>query len=221
MTAAKLVSRGTVGDADDIAALMADAFHRDPVSAWLLPNEVERRSRHRRFFRVFVDYALWQQDMQRGHVQMRYDGEYAGAALWLDAGTVNDTGPDVAGIEKALGPESFARFLVLDKLMHQHHPVAVRYAYLPFIAVRPRRQSQSIGRLLLETKLAHLEKTGTPAFLIASTDRSRQLYAWLEFQPLGYPFTLPDDGPPMWPMLWTPDSQRWPQNEGRRPGRPS
>jgi len=221
MSADRLVSRATVGDAEDIAGLMADAFHPDPVSGWLLPDEITRRSRHRRFFRVFVDYALWQQDMRRGHVQMRYDGEYAGAALWLDAGTINNTGPDPAAIEKALGPDSFSRFLLLDKLMHQHSTVAGRYAYLPFIAVRPRRQNQSIGRLLLETELAQLEKVGTPAFLIASTDRSRKLYTRLGFELWGDSFTLPDDGPPMWPMLWTPDPQRVPQNEGRWSGRPS
>jgi GNAT superfamily N-acetyltransferase len=199
------VNRATIGDARGVAALLADAFHNDPVSGWLLPDDRERRRRHMRFFLVFVEHALL-----HGDVALHFNNGCRGAALWLDAGTEQEIEPDVSKLREALGDDGFERFVVLDELMHKHHPVGVRHAYLPFIAVSPGWQGQGIGRLLLETKLAQLDEAGTPTYLEASSERSRNLYTRLGFRPLDgcEQFTLPDGGPDLWPMWWATEPHR-------------
>jgi len=203
------VNRATIGDARSIVALLADAFHNDPVSGWLLPDDRERRRQHMGFFLVFVEHAL-----QHGEVALHFNNGYTGAALWLDTGTTQDVAPDMNRVQEALGDEGFERFMVLDELMHKHHPVGVHHSYLPFIAVSPHWQGQGIGRLLLQTRLAQLDEAGTPAYLEASSERSRNLYARLGFRPLDgvERFTLPDGGPDLWPMWWAPEPHRWPVN---------
>jgi ribosomal protein S18 acetylase RimI-like enzyme len=199
------VNRATLGDARSIAALLSDAFQDDPVSGWLIPDPAARRRRHMRFFLPFVEHAL-----RDGEVQLHYDNGYAGAALWLEAGDKDGQagGPDMEKLREALGPDGFDRFLVLGDLMHKHHPVGVRHAYLTFVGVPPERQQEGIGRLLLETKLVQLDQAGTPAYLESSSPRSRYLYLRLGFRPLGDPFTLPG-GPPMYPLWREPPRPRW------------
>jgi ribosomal protein S18 acetylase RimI-like enzyme len=213
VTAAHPVNRATIGDARSIAALLSDAFHDDPVSTWLIPEDRERRRRHMRFFLTFVEHALLD-----GDVQLSFDNGYAGAALWLHAAGDHPHagGPDPDKLREALGPDSFNRFQVLGDLMHQHHPVGVRHAYLTFIAVTPQRQGTGIGRQLLDTKLTQLDQARTPTYLEASNARSRELYLRAGYQPSGDPFTLPG-GPPMYP-LWREPAQhplsfntRWPR----------
>lgn len=150
-------------------------------------------------------------------MQLQYDNGYAGAALWLDAGGDQAGGPDLDKLREALGPESFDRFRALGDLMHKHHPVGVRYAYLTFIAVTPQRQGTGIGRLLLDAKLTQLDEAGTPAYLEASNERSRNLYMRVGYQPTGDPFTLPG-GPPMYPLWREPTRHRWTVNS-RGPSR--
>jgi ribosomal protein S18 acetylase RimI-like enzyme len=206
VTSTHPVNRATIGDARSIAALFSDAFHDDPVSEWLIPDPHERRRRHMRFFLAFVEHALL-----GGEVQLHYDNGYAGAALWLDGGGPDSeqaSGPDMDKIREALSPDSLERFQVLGDLMRKHHPVKVRHAYLTFVGVLPQRQGNGIGRLLLETKLAQLDRAGTPAYLEASNARSRNLYVRLGFRPLGDPFTLPG-GPAMYPLWREPPRPRW------------
>jgi ribosomal protein S18 acetylase RimI-like enzyme len=90
----------------------------------------------------------------------------------------------------------------------------VWHAYLPFIVVSPQRRGHGVGRLLLETKLAELDRAGVPAYLEASSEPGVRLYQRLGFDLVGVRFTLPggglvdaagaevtnDDAPPVWPM---------------------
>jgi ribosomal protein S18 acetylase RimI-like enzyme len=192
------IGHATIAEARAIATLMSHAFHADPVSGWLMPAPGDRRLRHPGFFRVFIDRTL-----MFGEIYLHYTDAYNGAALWLDVDPDDtlQTDEDIYALEEALGPGMFERFHILHKLMHQHHPIGVRHAYLQFIAVTPARQRGGIGRALIEHKLAQLDKTKVPAYLEATTDSSRRLYERLGFRRLGDGFTLPNGGPhvaPMW-----------------------
>lgn len=203
------IAGATLGDTRSIADLLADAFHHDPVSGWLLPDERQRRRQHLGLFHVFVEHAV-----RHGDVAVHCDNGYRGAALWLEAGTGQDTEPDMTRVQEALGDEGFERFMVLDELMQRHHPVDVRHAYLPFIGVRTEWQGRGIGRLLLETKLDQLDEAGIPAYLEASSGRSCFLYRRVGFLPLGDPFALPG-GPQLHPMWREPKRQPQPGNSRR------
>lgn len=196
------VIRAGTSEAPAIGALLADAFHNDPVSRWLMPDDADRRRRHPEFSRASAEHAL---DPDHGEVHVQYDNGYISAALWLHAGTSDDAGADMVGIAQALGSENFERFMALDELMRRHHPPGVEHAYLDFIAVAPPWQGQGVGSFLLERKLVELDAAGTPAYLVASTDRTRsRLYPRFGFRSLGDPFALPDGGPLMYPMLREP-----------------
>ena len=210
MTDIPAVRQATDEDAPSIAAVLDAAFRPDKVSLWVMGSPTEVAHRQLSFFLPFVEYVLAQQQSDRGEVQIRRDnGEYAGAALWLDlTGQGDEPGPDMAKIAEALGEEGFERFMVLDELMHKHHPVGMRHAYLPFIGVTPHRQSQGIGQQLLRAKLAKLDEAGVPAYLEATSRRSRDLYQKYGFELHGAEVTLPDGGPPLWPMRRQPDQYR-------------
>jgi len=87
--------------------------------------------------------------------------------------------------------------------MQASHPHAPGHAYLPFVAVRPQRQGRGIGAALLRHRLAALDAAGTPAYLEASSVRSRRLYERIGFTRLPTRIELPD-GPDMYPMWRAP-----------------
>lgn len=85
------------------------------------------------------------------------------------------------------------------------HPTAEEHEYLLMIAVAPGRQGEGLGTELIRPVLERCDREGVPAYLEASSERSRGLYERLGFAFTGDAVRLPD-GPLMWPM-W-----RKPQN---------
>ncbi|MFE4644295.1 GNAT family N-acetyltransferase, partial [Streptomyces sp. NPDC056730] len=60
-------------------------------------------------------------------------------------------------------------------------------------------QGRGLGRALIEPVLERCDREGLPAYLEASSERSRRLYERLGFTFTGTTVDLPD-GPHMWPM---------------------
>ncbi|HSV64894.1 MAG TPA: GNAT family N-acetyltransferase [Mycobacteriales bacterium] len=190
------VRRAGPGDAERLAGILAEGFMDDPVSRWLFPDAEDRASRHPAFFRVFTDHVLAR---GAGYLTTTNDA----AALWLDVDPEGPQAPEIAEelLAAALGP-NLDRFRTLDALMQAGHPHQPAHAYLPFVAVLPRRQNHGIGAALLRHRLVALDATGTPAYLEASSARSLRLYERLGFTSLPATIELPD-GPEMYPM-WRP-----------------
>lgn len=184
-------------DVPRLSALMGYAFQNDPVSQWLFPDDTERAIRHPAFFSVFLERAL-----TGGTVIRTVD--FRAVALWLDVN--GEPEPDSTQMRDALvearGP-NYERFRLLGELMTQHHPKPVPHLYLTFIAVAPRLWGTGIGTALLRHKLARLDLAVLPAYLEASSTRSRTLYKRLGFQDAGEPISLPD-GPEFYPMWRAP-----------------
>jgi ribosomal protein S18 acetylase RimI-like enzyme len=188
------VRRADMSDIPRLAATMAAAFHHDPVSSWLIPDEADRARRQPGFFRIFLEHAVaW------GEVHTTDD--YEGVALWLDVDpdTGIQSGSEAAQLFRAaLGP-NYGRFTVLDWEMQATHPTHVRHVFLPFIGVLPAEQGQGIGRALMLRKLIELDETTTPVYLEASSLRSRGFYGRLGFKRLAARIVLPN-GLAMFPM---------------------
>jgi hypothetical protein len=70
--------------------------------------------------------------------------------------------------------------------------------------VLPGHQGRKTGTRLLEEYHRGLDEAGIPAYLEASSTRSRRLYLRHGYQDLGDPIFMPD-GPPMFPM-WRPSN---------------
>jgi ribosomal protein S18 acetylase RimI-like enzyme len=180
-------------DEEPVTLLMADRFHDDPVSAWVFPDDTDRRARHPDFFRPFVQLAM-------AHGRVDVVGEYGGAALWLDVVDVPPD-PDVDRLQAACGP-NWARAERLFGLFEKAHPTEP-HAYLPFIAARP---GHGFGTALLAHRAGELDELGQAAYLEASSARSVGLYRRLGFEHLGDPIQ-PAGGPPL-RQMWRPPQLR-------------
>jgi GNAT superfamily N-acetyltransferase len=197
--------RATEADLNVLSHVIADAFMDLAPSRWLVTDLDARRRIFPGYFRIYLEHAL-----TVGIVHTT-PGRTA-AALWLPGGPDAPRPPDdyderLAG---ATGPW-LSRFQAFDEALDRHHPVGIPHQHLAILAVHPDQQERGIGTRLLDVWHATLEEDGTPAYLEASSPRSRDLYLAHGYA-LGpdASYHLPDGGPPMWPMWRQP---------GVRPGR--
>ncbi|MEU9169893.1 GNAT family N-acetyltransferase [Streptomyces sp. NPDC048420] len=190
------------GDRELVAGLLDSAFQDDPVSGWIFPEEEYRRTTHPRLMAAFVDIVL-----AEGRVDVTEDG--AACALWLpvpaDGGEESDEG-EFAQLREALDPGN-ERIEQIGTLTAQVHPAGRAHEYLWMIGVAPGRQGEGLGTALIGSVLERCDREGVPAYLEASSARSRGLYERLGFALVERPLDLPD-GPQMWPMWREPRQPR-------------
>ena len=194
--AACAVVRAGRDDIEVLSQLIADALHDDAVSRWLLPSPSLRRRILPGFFALLAERA-----MAGGLIHTTPSRD--AAAVWLPAGSPASEPP--AGYAEKLagitGPWA-GQFRLFDAVLDQHHPASRAHHHLAILAVRPGQQDRGIGSGLLAAHHTWLDQHAMPAYLEASSTRSRDLY-----QRHGYtlrpgpdsPIRLPG-GPPMWPM---------------------
>lgn len=183
-------------DRDAVARLLDEAFRSDPVSSWVFPDPEHRAAVHGKFLGVFVDVAL-----AEGRIDYAVDG--SAAALWLripagdpDAEHVED---EIPAKMRAVADPDNERCELVGRLTGAVHPMAEEHEYLLMIAVAPGRQGEGLGTELIRPVLERCDREGVPAYLEASSERSKGLYERLGWQFTGEAVRLPD-GPPMWPM---------------------
>ncbi|MFD4621401.1 GNAT family N-acetyltransferase [Streptomyces sp. NPDC058475] len=188
------------GDRGLVVRLLDEAFQGDPVSGWVFPDEAHRRATHHKLMAAFLDVTL-----AEGRVDLVEDG--AACALWLSVTAdehADEEGP--AHLREAVDPEN-ERVELIGRLTADIHPAARAHEYLWMIAVAPERQGEGLGAALIQSVLDRCDREGLPAYLEASSARSRKLYERLGFDDVGRPLELPD-GPRMWPMWREPRTGR-------------
>ncbi len=187
--------RATPADLGRTAAVLGEAFSTDPVFLHLLPPGVRSRdARLRRFFALEVPRS-------QSHAALWTTEDGAGAAVWYPPGHWEQPTADALRQVPA-GLRVFGRQVPLalrvQALLHRHHPRAPHW-YLGFLGTRTDRQGTGVGGALLRAVTAECDATGVPAYLEASSERSRALYLRHGF--VGdQPMPLPAGGPPVWPM---------------------
>ncbi|MBD0422371.1 GNAT family N-acetyltransferase [Streptomyces sp. NPDC052309] len=187
------------GDRELVVRLLDEAFQDDPVSGWVFPGAEYRRRTHHRLMAAFTDAVL-----ADGRIDVTEDG--AACALWLsvpaDEGTGDGAGDAVddspAQVREAVDPDN-ERVELIGRLTAGIHPSGRAHEYLWMIGVAPERQGEGLGTALIASVLDRCDREGLPAYLEASSARSRGLYERLGFAFTGEPLDLPD-GPRMWPM---------------------
>ena len=200
--AAGEVRRASNEDVPRLADAIARAFGNDPGFSHLLPNPSDRVER----LRLFFETELRGVAMPRGLVWTTE--ELIGAAVWAP--------PDVWRVpltttvrEAPAMTRVFGRRLPLalrSRLrMDSRHPPKPPHWYLGCMAVAPEWQARGLGTALMAPALASLDAGGIPAYLEASTPRSRELYRRNGFEVTGE-FNLPSKGPPLWQMWREPRS---------------
>jgi GNAT superfamily N-acetyltransferase len=181
------VRRAGASDRQTAVRLLDETFQHDPVSNWVFPDEAHRRAAHGPFLEAaFLDAALTDQ----GFVDITENG--SAVALWLNV-------PADAPTAAPQG-EGDDRGAIVARLTAEAHPHGVAHRYLMLVAVTPERQGQGLGTALIASALDACDRDGVPAYLEASSPRSRELYLRLGFADTGHTVQLPDGGPRMWPM---------------------
>lgn len=212
MTGAAIdVRRADPGDARELSALIALAFHDLPPSTWLVPDSAARREIFPDYFRLFVDHAF-----EAGAVYTT--AERSAVALWLSYDGTSHSEPP-AGYEVRLAAVTggwIDRFRAFDAQLEKHHPSGEPHDHLAILAVHPTLQGRGIGSALLETHhrtLAHRTQASgaepVAAYLEAAGLDSRRLYARHGYQDLPQTIPFPDGVPAtamMYPM-WRPPTR--------------
>ncbi|MET9684888.1 GNAT family N-acetyltransferase [Streptomyces coeruleorubidus] len=196
------------GDRELVVRLLDEAFQDDPVSGWVFPGAEDRRAKHPGLMAAFTDIVL-----AGGRIDLTEDG--SACALWLsmpagdhdgDADADDeDDGP--AQVRQAVDPDN-ERIEAIGRLTDAIHPAERAHEYLWMIAVAPGRQGEGLGTALIESVLDRCDREGLPAYLEASSARSRKLYERLGFELAGPLLHLPEDGPTMWPMWREPRTRK-------------
>jgi GNAT superfamily N-acetyltransferase len=185
-------------DAHQVAAVIATAFQTLDVAAWLIPAPDERQRVLYGQFRILVEHAL-------DHGTILLAGDRRAAAVWFARDTPLPEIDDYdRRLELACGQYT-DRFHLLDAAFAKHHPAEAHH-HLALLAVDPDQQTHGRGTTLLEHYHTRLDQAGLPAYLEASSPRSRELYLRHGYVDHGPPIVLPHDGPSLWPMWRQPQT---------------
>jgi GNAT superfamily N-acetyltransferase len=169
--------------------VLVEAFADDPVAAWLFPDPGERAHHLAAFHRPLV---------AAGETYLTGRGE--GAAVWLavaEGRSPYEGAPEVGG----------ARLRALGEALTERHPAHAAHLYLPCMGVVAARQGTGLGSALLRHRLTRADTDGVPAYLEASSPRSRALYLRHGFTDLGEPVRVADS-PPLCPMWREPEGKK-------------
>ena len=198
-SASTLVSirKASIEDVPALADALARGFHDDPGWSHLLPDPGERTER----LRVFFETELLGLAVPHGLVWTT--DEVAGGAVWIPPDAwrvpVRATLRELRPMLRVFGgrlPLAFRSRL----RMEGRHPRKPPHWYLAFMALAPEWQGRGLGTALLRPALDELDGSTIPAYLEASTPRSRELYRRNGFEVTGE-LNLPAGGPPLW-LMW-------------------
>jgi GNAT superfamily N-acetyltransferase len=170
--------QAAVQEQAELARTLAAAFADDPVFGWLLPDQLTREERLRRFFAIELRHMAF----AHGTV---WTGEgLPGAAICMPPGAWQ-LPPRVALTQGPAFVRAFGRRLPIAtalqaamELRHERRP----HWYVLAIGVRPEHQGRGLGTALLSPTLARCDREGLPAYLEASSDRNVALYERLGFE---------------------------------------
>ncbi|MFI0418676.1 GNAT family N-acetyltransferase [Spongiactinospora sp. 9N601] len=180
------------GVAETIGAIIATSFHEQEISAWTIPPDDDRRRVLPPLFSMAAESALV-------HGEVHATADMSAVAVWFPKGAepIPETPDRDARVEAFAGPHA-ERIRRMEEEMDKRHPQDPHH-YLAFLAVLPGHQGRRTGTRLLAEYHRKLDEAGIPAYLEASSTRSRRLYLRHGYQDLGDPIFMPD-GPPMFPM---------------------
>jgi GNAT superfamily N-acetyltransferase len=188
-----VASRADEGRA--VAALEL-AFVTDPLLRWFWPDPLVFRTSFARLVCAMGGAAF---DVGTAH----WCGDGRAVALWMPPGVSGDEDSMVTLMIESVHPDVLGDLAVFGELVSEHHP-SYEHWYLPFTGVDPVLQGKGYGSGLLRHALVQCDRDGLPAYLEASTLRSRALY-----ERLGFEVVCPIQAgasPTVWAMLRRPSS---------------
>jgi len=193
MTTQQTAVTSTV-DRDRAIATLTLAFSRDPIGRWIWRDAQQYLKYFPPFVSAFAGNAF-------GHEAAHCTEALSGVALWLPPGVSSDEEAMAALAQESVPPseqEEVFGFLGQMPTYHPHEP----HWYLPLIGVDPSQQGRGHGGALLQHALQICDRDGLPAYLEATSPRSKALYLRHGFEESGV--IQAGSSPAMWPMLRKP-----------------
>ncbi|SDH62665.1 Acetyltransferase (GNAT) domain-containing protein [Sinosporangium album] len=186
----------TPGAAEAVGEVIATAFHPGAAQVWAVPPEDIREQVCPPYFAMFAEHAFTYGDVYA-------TSDMSAVGVWFRNTEPYPDPPNL--VERAVeiaGPYA-ERLLAVGDALAARHPHGEPHHYLNFLAVLPGHQGKGLGALLLDAHHGAVDKAGLPAYLEASSLRSRAFYLRHGYHDLGDPIDIPNGGPPMYPM-WRP-----------------
>lgn len=193
----------------EAAAVLARAFHDDPIWTWALPQEEERRRVLPWWMEVSTRYC---------HLfgEVYGSGDIAGVADWLTPG--NTDFPPERLLAAGYGPmrqvfgegpyERFMRMLATTEPLHQEAMPGAHY-YLMLLGVDPPQQGRGTGSALIQPVLARADAEGIPCYLETEREINVRFYLRHGFRVL-VETAVPGGGPKIWTMARAPQPRGGP-----------
>jgi len=183
----------TRADHEAAAEALALAFADDPAWAHLLPDASTRAEQLLAYFNAEIANLV----PRYRQIWISEDG--GAAAIWAKPGSWRvPMARELRQTRRMTGV--FGRRLPLalwaQLRLERHHPRKPGHWYLHYLGVEPRQQGRGLGGALMAPVLEQCDREGIPAYLEASTERSRGLYERHGFALTGA-FDLPAGGPPI------------------------
>lgn len=182
------------GDRRRAVATLTLAFVGDPIARWAWSDADAYASYWPRMIEAFGGRAF-------DHGSAHGLDDVSAIALWLPPGV----GPDEEAVMEVMGESMDDRRLgEIEGMFGQMdtlHPTGEHW-YLPLTGVDPPLQGRGLGSALLRHGLAICDRDGLPAYLEATSERSKDLYLRLGFEITGV--IQAGSSPPMWAMLRPP-----------------
>ena len=179
-------------EVDVVVDVLTAAFHTDPVSCWVFPDEQRRPVAHRLFFKAFTEAAF-----RDGEVYLAGDN-IAAALLFRTSGGESEA--EFMARFSALEDDELDRFAAVGQVMGAWLEGSPPHLHRQFLGVLPEFQNTGLGTAIVKERLVGLDAEGIPCSLEASTPDSARLYRRLGFVDVGEPFAAPG-APSMYP-LW-------------------
>jgi GNAT superfamily N-acetyltransferase len=178
-----------------VAALTL-AFSSDPVMRWGWPDPERYLTWWPRIADAFGGGAF-------DHGTAHGLEDCVAVALWLPPG-VGPDGETVMGLmRESMDDQTFEEINGVFEQMDELHPKDDHW-YLPLTGVDPVAQGRGLGTQLLRHALKTCDSDGLPAYLEATSPRSRNLYARNGFNVVE--IIQAGTSPPLWAMLREPAS---------------
>jgi ribosomal protein S18 acetylase RimI-like enzyme len=188
----------TLDDLGPVVATLTESFFGDPLMTWAFPEPSVRAQRLSTLWRYMAEFVY----LPGGVCTTTED--HSAVALWRDPSNLRSE-----EFRETRGEEFYEamcgdldRISAMGRVMAQHHPVDPHW-YLLAVGVLPEKQGRGLGGDLLNFTLNEVLPAQMPAYLEATSLRSRTLYHRLGFEELSE-FGA-QDSPPLWGM-WLADS---------------
>jgi ribosomal protein S18 acetylase RimI-like enzyme len=185
---------------DTAGEMLARAFHDDPPTVWLFPDEAKRRRVLRWNARLMCRYGhrygelhSTSADTEGVAIWLPPERPFASLARLIRVGGL--VGPLVTGLGE------FRRFLAWSGAMEKLHKrdVPPRHWYLMVLGVDPERQGRGLGGKVIQPVLARADSQRLPCYLETAKEINLSFYRKHGFEVVAQ-FDLPGGGPPIWTM---------------------